>query len=259
MKPLWRGTIGFGLVSIPVRMYTCAQESELDLDLVDAKDHARIRYHRVNEETGKEVPWERIVKAFNVDGRYVVLDEKDLKHAAREKSDVIAIQDLVQEEEVEAKYFERPYYLEPEKGGAHAYALLREALRKSGKAAVATFVMRTKEHPALIMVDGPLLLLVQLRYAEEIRDPAELNIPRSEKVSPAELKLALSLIAQHTGRFDITRYKDAFTAELKKVIKAKAKGKRTAAPRLKVVHARKGTDLMGQLKASLNARKRKAS
>ncbi|MFT3886156.1 MAG: Ku protein [Flavobacteriales bacterium] len=259
MKALWRGSIGFGLVSIPVRMYSATQESELDLDMLDAKDHARIRFNRVNERTGKEVPWERIVKGFEVDGRYVVLEDKDLKNAAREKSDVISIHDFIQEDEVEAKYFEKPYYLEPEKGGTRAYALLREALRKSGKAGVASFVMRTKEHPALIVPDGPTLLLVQLRFAEEIRDAGELNVPKAERIPPAELKLALSLIGQHTGKFDIERYKDTFTASLMRTIRAKAKGKRTAEPKLKVVHARRTDDLMEQLKASLNVRKRKAS
>lgn len=261
MKALWRGSIGFGLVNIPVRMYSAVQESTLDLDLLDAKDHARIRFKRVNEDTGREVPWEKIVRAYALDGRYVVLDEADLRRAAAEKSDVIAVQDFIPEDEIEGKYYERPYYLEPEKGGDRAYALLREALRKSGRVGVATFVMRTKEHIGVVQPDGPLLLLNQLRFAEEIRDPGDLHVPASGKVTPAEMKLALSLIQQGSGAFDIARYKDTYSAALMKVIKAKArtKGKRTPAPPLKVVHRKAPTDLMAQLKASLTGRKRKAS
>ena len=144
MRPLWKGTIGFGLVTIPVKLFSATQTSELDLDMLDGKDNARIRFQRINENTGKEVPYERIVKAYDLDGKYVVLDDKDLRSAAIEKSEVILIQDFVKEEEVEGKYYEKPYYLAPDKGGARAYELLREALKKSGKVGIASFVMRTK-------------------------------------------------------------------------------------------------------------------
>jgi DNA end-binding protein Ku len=261
MRPLWKGTIGFGLVSIPVRLFSATQESELDLDMLDGKDQARIRFHRVNEDTGKEVPWERIVRAYALNGKYVVLEDKDLKSAAVEKSDTIAIQDFVDETEVEGKYYEKPYYLEPDKGGARAYALLREALKKSHKVGVASFVMRTKEHPAVIQPDGPVLILNQLRYAEEVRSVSDLNLPPVRKVSPTEMKLALQLIDQGTGTFDIGRYKDEYTGALMKMIKAKAKGKAPKATPMKVVHKKTADDLMSTLKASLEKRttKRKAS
>jgi DNA end-binding protein Ku len=261
MRPLWKGTIGFGLVSIPVRLFSATQESELDLDMLDGKDQARIRFHRVNEDTGKEVPWERIVRAYALNGKYVVLEDKDLKSAAVEKSDTIAIQDFVDETEVEGKYYEKPYYLEPDKGGARAYALLREALKKSHKVGVASFVMRTKEHPAVIQPDGPVLILNQLRYAEEVRSVSDLNLPPVSKVSPTEMKLALQLIDQGTGTFDIGRYKDEYTGALMKMIKAKAKGKAPKATPMKVVHKKTADDLMSTLKASLEKRttKRKAS
>ncbi len=155
MRPLWKGTIGFGLVTIPVKLFSAVQTSELDLDMLDKKDKARIRFQRVNENSGEEVPYERIVKAFELNGKYVVLDDNDFKAAAVEKSDVIMIKDFVKEEEVEGKYYEKPYYLAPDRGGARAYALLREALKKSGRVGVASFVMRTKEHPAILQPDGP--------------------------------------------------------------------------------------------------------
>ncbi len=251
MRPLWQGTIGFGLVTIPVRMFSATQESELDLDMLDGKDKARIRFQRINEDTGKEVPYERIVRAFDMEGKYVVLEDADLKNAAVEKSDVITIHDFVKEEEVEGKYFEKPYYLEPDKGGARAYALLREALRKSGKVGIASFVMRTKEHPAVLLPDGPALILNQLRYAEEIRPMDDLKLPRVEKLAPAELKLAMQLIDQGTGTFDITRYKDEYTSALMKLIRAKAKGKGPKVEAMKVVHKKPTEDLMSMLKASL--------
>ncbi len=258
MRAIWKGAIAFGLVNIPVKLFSASQGSELDLDMLDAKDHARIRFRRVNENTGKEVPYERIVRAFNSEGRYVVVSDEDMKKAAAEKTGTISIQDFIPEEQVPGKYFEKPYYLAPEKSGERAYALLREALKKSKKVAVATFVMRTKEHPGLLVPDGDVLILNQLRYAEEVRDPNELNVPRDVKIPPAELKLAMSLIDQGTGEFDIKRYKDTYSEQLMKMIHAKAKGKPIPQKELKVVHT-KGDDLMDQLKASLNTRKKKSS
>lgn len=263
MRPLWKGSIGFGLVSIPVRLFSATQQSELDLDMLDGKDKSRIRFKRVNEDTGKEVPYERIVRAFDLKGTYVVLEDKDLKNAAIEKSDVILIKDFVQEEEVEGKYYEKPYYLEPDRGGSRAYALLREALKKSGKVGVASFVMRTKEHPAVIQPDGAVLILNQLRFAEEVRPLDDLKLPAVTKVPPAEMKLAMQLIEQGTGKFDISRYKDEYTAALMKMIRAKAKskGKAVKTSPMKVVHKRSSTDLMATLKASLEKKttRKKAS
>ena len=262
MRPIWKGTIGFGLVSIPVRLFSATQDSELDLDMLDGKDKAKIRFQRVNDDTGKEVPYERIVRAFDLEGRYIVLEDDDLKSAAAEKSEVITIHDFVKEAEVEGKYFEKPYYLEPDKGGARAYALLREALTKSGQVGIASFIMRTKEHPAVLQPDGPVLILNQLRYAEEVRPTDELKLPAVTKVPAAELKLAMQLIDQGSGTFDIKRYKDQYTAALMKVIKAKAKsGKSAKVIPMKVVHKGSTKDLMSILKASLGSKgkQRKAS
>lgn len=253
MRPLWKGTIGFGLVTIPVKLFSAVQESDLDLDMLDGKDQARIRFQRINEDTGKEVPYERIVKAFDLNGKYVVLDDKDFKSAAVEKSDVITIKDFVKEEEVEGKYYEKPYYLAPDRGGARAYALLREALKKSGKVGVASFVMRTKEHPAVLQPDGPVLILNQMRFAQELRSVVELDLPKVTKVPPSEMKLAMQLIDQGAGTFDIKKYKDEYSSALMKAIKAKAKskGKAKKTTTMKVVHKKPTGDLMAALKASL--------
>lgn len=263
MRPLWKGTIGFGLVTIPVKLFSAVQESDLDLDMLDSKDQARIKFQRINADTGKEVPFERIVKAFDLDGKYVVLDDKDFKAAAVEQSEVIAIKDFVKETEVEGKYYEKPYYLAPDRGGSRAYALLREALKKSGKVGIASFVMRTKEHPAVIQPDGAVLILNQMRFAQELRSVDELDLPKVEKVAPAEMKLAMQLIDQGAGTFDIKKYKDEYTAALMKAIKAKAKtkGKAKKTGTMKVVHKKPTGDLMAALKASLDkkAKTRKAS
>ena len=177
MRPLWSGSIGFGLVNIPVKLYSATQESTLDLDMLDKKDHARIRFKRVNENTGREVDWDNIVRAFDVDGRYVVLADTDIQRASAKKSEVIEIERFVNEEEIDGIYFETPYYLAPDKSGIKAYGLLREALIKSGRAGVGTFVMRNKEHLALLRARGEMLMLMRLRFHEEIR--------RSRRAGPA--------------------------------------------------------------------------
>jgi DNA end-binding protein Ku len=258
MRAIWKGSIAFGLVNIPVKLFSATQGSELDLDMLDSKDNGKIRFQRINENTGKEVPWDRIVRAYNDAGKYVVVSDEDMKKAAAEKTGLISIQEFIPEEQVPGKYFEKPYYLAPEKSGARAYALLREALKKSKKVAVASFVMRTKEHPGLLVPDDDVLILNQLRFAEEVRDPKDLDIPRDMKIPPGELKLAMSLIDQGTGEFDITRYKDTYSEQLMKMIHAKAKGKAIPQKELKVVHT-KSDDLMDQLRASLSTRKKKAS
>ncbi len=257
MRSIWTGAIGFGLVNIPVKLYSAIEKSELDLDMLDKKDHSNIRFQRVNEKTGKEVAWENIVRAYNLDGQYVVLDDEDFKKASPEKSKMIEIIEFVDLKDVDSMYFENPYYLEPQKSGTKAYALLRDALKKTGKSGLANFVMRTKESLALLKVSGNLLILQKIRFEEEIRNPEELNIPDTESKA-AELKMAISLIDQLSGKFDISKYKDTYSDELMKMIKAKAKGKKVAVPKMRVVHS-KSEDLMAQLKASLETKKKKAS
>lgn len=258
MRPLWTGAIGFGLVNIPVKLYSATQSSSLDLDMLDEKDHANIKFKRVNENTGKEVSWGKIVKGYKINDKYVVLTDKDFERANAKKTRSIDISDFVDEKEIDTIYYETPYYLEPDKSGERAYALLREALHKTGKVGVATFVMRNKEGLAVLKADEKVIVLNRLRFHEEIRDTSGLNLPAKSKIKPAELKMAVSLIEQLTDKFDISVYKDTYTAELLKVIKAKAKGTPVRKTKLKVVH-NKNKDLLDQLKASLNGKHRKAS
>lgn len=257
MRAIWTGSIGFGLVNIPIKMYSAVEESTLDLDMLDKKDHANIKFKRVNADTGKEVAWENIVRGYLINEKYVVLDKTDFEKASPEKTKHIEITQFVDEKDIDSTYFEVPYFLEPQKTGTRAYALLRDALAKTGKAGVGMFVMHNREHVAIIKAKEDVIILNRIRFAQEIRSPKDLNLPDS-KSKPAELKMAVDLVNQLTTKFDPKKYKDDYTDKLLKIIKAKSKGKSTPYKPMKVVHS-KTEDLMEQLKASLSSGKRKAS
>jgi DNA end-binding protein Ku len=252
MRSIWKGAISFGLVNIPVKLFSATQQSSLDLDMVDSRDMGRIRFHRVNENTGKEIKWENISKAYMLKNKYVVLDPEDFEDAAPKKSKVIDIDQFVNEKDIDTIYFENSYYIEPEKSGHKAYALLRESLAQSGKVGVAQFVLRTSAALTVIKPMGNILVLSKLRFAEEIRSTSDFDLPAKSAVKPSELKIALALIKQYSKTFNIKKYKDEYSAALLKFIKAKAAGKRKSKVRkLKIVHS-KTEDLMSQLKASLS-------
>jgi DNA end-binding protein Ku len=256
MRAIWSGAIGFGLVNIPVKLYSAIENSSLDLDMLDKKDHSNIRFQRVNENTGKVVKWEDIVKGFKYEDDYVVLEDEDFEKANPEKSHTIEINEFVKEESISSMYYENVYYIEPTKGGERAYALIREALKESGKVALGTFVMRTKENFCMLKADGDMVLLMKLRFPEEIRDTKDMDLPAKTQVKPAELKMALALINQLTPkRFDIRKYKDTYTDELMKIIELKAKGKRITRPKFKIVR-NKTKDIMAQLKDSIEKSKK---
>ncbi len=257
MRSIWTGAIGFGLVNIPIKMYSAVQGSELDLDMLDKKDHANIKFKRVNEHTGKEVAWENIVKGYKLNDRYIVLTDEDFEKASAVKSKIIEITEFVKETEIDGIYYETPYYLEPEKSGTKAYALLRDALHKTGKAGFGSFVMRNKEGLCLIKPMEEILVLNRIRWAQEIRSREDLTVPAGSS-KPAEMKMAIELINQLSGAFDIAKYKDTYSDELMKLIKAKARGQKPAKPTMRVVHS-PGKDLLAQLKASLQGNKKKAS
>jgi DNA end-binding protein Ku len=259
MRPIWKGAIGFGLVNIPVKLYSATESSNIDLDMLDKHDHSNIKFKRVNEKTGREVPWANIVKGYKLpNDDYVILSDKDFEAASVKKTKTIEITDFVKESEIESLYYETPYYIEPDKSGARAYALLREALTKTGKVGIASFVLRNRESLAVLRANSKVIVLNRIRFDEEIRDTGDLDLPAKAEIKGAELKMAVSLIDQLTHKFDISKYKDTYTADLLKLIKAKAKGKVIKQPKLKVVH-NKTTDLMSQLKASLGSKRKKAS
>ena len=262
MRPLWTGAIGFGLVTIPVKLFSAVQGSELDLDMLDKKDHAHIHYKRVNERTGKEVPWENIVKGYDYNGSYVVLDEKDFAAASPEKTGRIELFQFCKMEEIDSIYYETPYFIEPDKSGKKPYVLLKAALEEADMAGIGSFVMRNKEHLVVLKPYKNMLVLNQIRFQQEIREPEGLKIPPKTGVTATEVKMALQLIKQMTSPFDITAYKDTYSAALLKLVQNKAKGRNIPEPKLRVVH-KQTTDLMEQLKASLGGaatpKKRKAS
>lgn len=257
MRAIWSGSIGFGLVNIPVKLYSATQESRLDLDMLDKKDHSHIRFQRINEKTGKEVAWANIVKAYNYNDEYVVLEDVDFENASPKKSKIIEITSFVDATEIDDMYFESPYFIEPDKGGGKAYELLLQTLAKTNKVGISMFVLRSQEHLSIVRPKEDYLVLHRLRFAEEIRDPKDLALPSNVKIAKKELDMAIKLVEQYTEPFDITQYKDEYRKELLKIIKAKASGKRPAVKKMKVVHTR-GTDLFDQLKASLggNGKKR---
>ena len=257
MKAIWTGAIGFGLVNIPIKLYSAVHGSELDLDMLDKTDQANIRFKRVNENTGKEVTWDNIVRGYKIDEKYVILTDEDFKKASPEKSKVIEIAEFINETDIDSIYYDTPYYLEPEKSGGKAYALLRDALAKTKKAALGTFVMRNREDLCIIKPSQNILVLNKIRFKQEIRSTEELNVPTAE-AKPAEIKMAIQLIDSLSGKFDIGKYKDTYSDELMKLIQAKAKGKKPATPQMKVVHSN-AKDLMSQLKASLQKNTKKAS
>jgi DNA end-binding protein Ku len=257
MKAIWTGSIGFGLVNIPIKLFSAIQSSNLDFDMLDKKDHANIRFKRINENSKKEVLWENIIKGYMLNGKYVILDDKDFAKAAPEKSEHIEIIQFVKETEIDTIYFETPYYIQPDKSGTRAYALLKEALIKSARVGLGTFVMREREHICIIRAKDDLLILNRLRFPQEIRDTTELNLPAT-KSKPAEVKMAISLIDQLTKPFNTKIFKDDYSDKLLKIIKAKSKGKAIPYKPLKIVHS-KSKDLMEQLQASLSTSKNKAS
>lgn len=253
MRPLWKGSIGFGLVNIPVHLYSAVEESRLSFFTMDKKDNARIRYKKVNERTGKDVAPADIIKGYQMGKNFVVLDKEDFEKAIPGKKDHIEIEQFIFEKEISAVYYEKPYYLEPDKGGSRAYALLRDALKKEGKAALGTFVYHDREWVCLIKPGEEALVMHRLRFAEEVRPQSDLNIPEL-KSNTAELKMAATLINQLTKPFKPEQFKDEYAEKLLKVIEAKSVGKKASFKAMKVVHS-KTQDLMEQLKASLKTKK----
>jgi DNA end-binding protein Ku len=210
---------------------------------------------------GKEVPWEDIVRGYEYqEGDYVILEKEDFEKANVEKTHIIEITSFVHEEEIDSIFFEKPYFLAPQKSGAKAYSLLREALKQAKVVGVGSFVLRNREHLTVIKPYGDILVLNQLRYHDEIRDYKDLNLPAKTLVGEEEIKMAQKLIKQLTKKFKPTQYEDTYLRDLKKIIEAKAKGKELKKPRqVPAVEVGKVVDIMSLLKKSLAESKKKAA
>jgi DNA end-binding protein Ku len=256
MKSIWKGSIAFGLVNIPVRLYSATESQSLASHMLHKKDLSRIRFQRVAESTGKEVPAEEIVKGYEVEkNQYVILADEELREVAPEKSTGIEIQEFVNEAEISSLYFEKPYYLEPDKGAGKAFALLREALLKTGKVGIAQFVLRNRDSLCMLKAHGQGLVLNALRFASEIRSMEELSLPSSEKMSPSEVSLAIKLIEGMADSFDPAKYKDTYTDEVQKLIEARAKGQKRETPAPKTPKSNV-IDLVAALQESLGSVKK---
>ena len=258
MRAIWTGNLSFGLINIPVRIYSASEERALKFHLLEKHGHCPISYMKVCRGTNKEVKYEDIVKGYEYQkGDWVVLTDEDFQKAAPKKTKTIDIVSFVKEDEIPSEYISRPYFLEPDKRAQKAYVLLREALKRSGKVGVAKFVLREKEHIAAIRPEGNALMLIELRYKEEIREPEGLDLPAKGEYSKRELDMALMLIDQLEEHFNASEYTDEYTNELKKVIEQKAKGKPIRVPGKEAVPSTTNMqDLMKVLKQSLEKEKR---
>ena len=254
MRSIWKGSIGFGLVSIPVKLYSAVQTSSLDFDMLDSRDHSRIRYQRVNEHTHKEVPYDKIVKGYKMGDDYVVMDEQDFEDAAPEKSKVISIEAFVNVDEVNPMFYETSYYTEPDTKNNKAYALLLQALTKSKKAGLARFVLRSTESLCIVHPVNNVLVVTRIRFGQQIRETDDLNIATDVEISKKEMDMGLALIDQYAEKFDVSKFKDEYNAQLLEIIKAKAKGKRATVKKM-TPHKTSSTDLYDQLMDSLKVKK----
>lgn len=261
MKSIWSGTINFGLVNIPIKLFSGSESHDLDLDMLRKGDLCPVKFSRVCREDGKEIPYKNIVKGYKYkEGDYVVLEKEDFEKANVEKTNSIEITDFVNENEVDSIFFEKPYYLEPAKGGTKSYALLREALKKTKKVGVASFVLRNREHLVLIKPYGNMLLLNQLRYYDEIRDSKELKLPAKKNIKKKELDLAITLIDQLSTKFKPEDYEDTYIEDLKKIIEKKSKGIKTKTKgKPKEKQSAEIIDMMTLLKKSLKEKKKSAA
>jgi DNA end-binding protein Ku len=263
-RSLWKGAISFGLVNVPVELHSAKKRAaELDMTMLDKRDLAPVGYKRVNKSTGKEVAWGDVVKGYEYkDDQYVVLSDEDFRRANPEASRTVDILAFVDLADIQPQYFETPYYLKPEKRGEKAYALLRETLHKAGKAGVASVVIRTKQYLAALVAQEDLLVLNTLRYAEELKAPSELEIPKA-KVTAKELDMALRLVEDMAGDWQPSKFKDTYRDDLLKRIKEKIKAGETeelTAPEKEDKPAKTADviDLMSLLKQSVERKPKPA-
>jgi DNA end-binding protein Ku len=257
MRAIWKGNISFALVSIPISLFSATRKNELSFHYLHKKDMSPVSYKRFCDTENIEVPWEEITRGYEYEkDQYVEITDEDMEKVDVEHSKTIQIMEFVMEEEIDPLYFDKPYYLEPQKGGEHAYGLMRDALAKSKKIGVAKVVLKSREHLAAVKTVGDMMTMQTLRFAHEIVDAGSLNLPRNIEVSKKEMDLANTLIDSMTDTFDPNKYKDDYYEKAMEVIDMKVKGITPAAP-----VARKGpgrvVDLMEVLKESLKEAQQK--
>ena len=255
-RAIWKGSIAFGLVNIPVELHTAVRDSRPRFRMLHAEDKSPIKMERVCAREGKPVTWEELVKGYEYEkGRFVVLTKEDFRTAALEKSRTVDIRSFVKGAEIDDRFFETSYYLTPAKGGERAYALLREAIRETRLVGIATIVLREAQHLAALEVVKNAMVLTLMRYAEELVDETEYKFPVAKDVRKPELQMARMLVENLADKWDPSQYTDQYRANLMKIIKAKLKGKDA---KLKVEtehHSAEVVDLMERLRQSLQGAK----
>jgi len=262
-RPIWNGTISFGLLNVPVQLHSGERSVDLHFRMLDSRDNSPVRYERVNSDSGEEVPWKEIVKGFEYSkGSYVVIDEEDIRKAAPESTETVEIEAFCDRDEIDPMYFEKPYYLVPSKKAEKGYVLLREVLAKTNKVGIARVVIRTRQYLAALSPRGDALMLDLMRFPQEIVKADEFELPKgnskSYRVTPAELGMATQLIEAMTKKWSADDYQDEFRAKLRKIIDeqiARQKGKKVREKTEAAVPAEATTnvvDFMELLKRSLD-------
>lgn len=254
-RAMWKGSIAFGLVNIPIELYSAVRDHRPKFRLLHAKDESPVQYERVCATEGKPVAWEDLVKGYEYEkGQFVVLTKDDFKTAAIEKTKTIDILDFVDPHEIDERYFETPYYLQPGKGADRAYALLRDAMQETGRVGIAKIILRDAQHLASVEAHGDAIVLTMMRFADELADLADFRFPKAADIRPAERKMAVQLVESLSADWNPEKYTDEYRDNLLKIIHAKLKGRK---PRLTERETPQGADvvdLMARLRASLESR-----
>lgn len=255
MRSIWKGSISFGLVNVPVALYPATRYEEIKFRLLRARDLSPINYKRVAEVDGREVPWEEIVKGYEYEkGKFVVLKDDDFKRVDIEATQTIDIVDFVELDQVNPIYFHKPYYLEPQRGSDRVYALLRDVLKNTSKAGISKVVIRSRQHLAALKANGDALVLELMHFAEEIVSDDELKIPHAAEVNRREFEMAAALVEQMTAKWDATRYTDDYRSALMRLIdeKIESGGKTSTPAPARPKSSGKVIDLMAVLQQSLD-------
>ncbi len=253
-RAIWKGSISFGLVNIPIALYPATRREELKFRLLRKSDLSPVNYKRIAEKDGKEVAWDQIVKGYEYEkGKYVVLKDEDFQRVDLEATQTVDIKDFVDQEEIDPMFFYKPYYLEPQKGGDKAYALLRDALKDTNKVGVAKVVIKTRQYLAGVKPEDGVLVLELMHFADELADPEKLHLPKKMEVGKREMSMAKSLIDGMTSKWEPEKYKDDYREALMDVIeeKVEAGGKEIEEKPRKAPKPTKIIDLVSVLQKSL--------
>ena len=253
-RAIWKGSISFGLVNIPIALYPATRREEFKFRLLRKSDLSPVSYKRVAEKDGKEVPWDQIVKGYEYEkGKYVVLKDEDFERVDLEATQTVDIQDFVDQEEIDPIFFYKPYYLEPQKGGDKAYALLRDALKDSNKIGIAKVVIKTRQYLAGVKPEDGVLVLELMHFADELADPGKLHVPKKTEVGKREMNMAKSLIDSMSSKWNPEKYRDDYREALMEVIEEKVEtgGKEIEEKPKKARKPTKVIDLVSVLQKSL--------